>query len=75
MNVEFLQDKNSLNNSVAVEGLGIFATEVVLTAVIKKMKRGIEGGPSGAISEMMKAKGREIATVKTELVNQITHVL
>ena len=75
MNVEFLQDKNSLNNSVAVEGLGIFATEVVLTAVIKKMKRGIEGGPSGAISEMMKAEGREIATVKTEFVNQITHVL
>ena len=38
LNVEFLWDKNSLNNSAAVEGPAIFVTENIVTGAIKMMK-------------------------------------
>ena len=39
LNVEFLSDKNSLNNSAAVEGPAIFVTENIVTGAIKMMKQ------------------------------------
>ena len=38
LNVEFPWNKNSLNNSAAVEGPAIFVTENIVTEAIKKMK-------------------------------------
>ena len=49
LSIEFPWDKNSLNNSAAVEGPAIFVTENMVTDVIKKMKQGKLGGQSGAI--------------------------
>ena len=72
LNVEFLWDKNSLNNSAAVEGPAIFVTEDMVTDAIKKMKQGKAGEPSGLIVEMIKAEGREAVTVIWELANHDT---
>ena len=58
-NVEFPWDKNSLNDSTAVEGPAIFVTESIVTEVIKKMKQGKAGGPSGVIVEIIKPGGRD----------------
>ena len=54
LNAEFPWDKNFLDNSVAVEGPAIFVTENMVTDVIKKMKQGKAGEPSGVIVEMIK---------------------
>ena len=62
LNVEFSWDKNSLNNSAAVEDPAIFVTEDMVTDTIKKMKHGKAGGPSGVIV-------RETITAISELVN------
>ena len=59
LNVEFPWNKNSLNNSAAVEELAIFVTEDMVTDVIKKMKQRKAGRPSGAIVEMITADERE----------------
>ena len=71
LNVEFPWDKNSLNNSAAVEGPVIFVTENIVTDVINKMNQGKADGPLGVIVEMIKAGGREAITAISELVNQI----
>ena len=71
LNVEFPWDKNSLNNSVVVEGTPTFVTENFMTEVIKKMKLRKAGGPSGVIVEMIKAGRRETGTAISELVNLI----
>ena len=71
LNVEFPWDKNSLNNSVVVEGTPTFVTENIMTEVIKKMKLRKAGGPSGVIVEMIKAGRRETGTAISELVNLI----
>ena len=42
----------------------------MVTEVIKKMKQGKTGGPSGVIVEMIKAGGRETVTAISEHVNQ-----
>ena len=52
-------DKNSLNDSTAVEGPAIFVTESIVTEVIKKMKQGKARGKSGVIVEIIKAGGRD----------------
>lgn len=39
LNVEFPCDKNSLNNSAAVQGLGIFLGIEMVTDAIKKMEQ------------------------------------
>ena len=49
LNVDFPWDKNSLNNSAAVDGTAIFITEDIVTEAIKKMKQGKAGGPSRVI--------------------------
>lgn len=68
-NVEFPWNKNSLNNTEAVEGSAIFITEHMIAA-IKKIKQWKEGRPSGVIEEIVKARGREIGTAMTVLVNK-----
>ena len=73
LNVEFPWDKNSLNNSAAVEGPAIFVTENIVIEAIKKMKQGKGGGPSGIMVEMIKAGGKETVTVISELVNLIIY--
>ena len=72
-NVEFPWNKNSLNNSAAVEGPAIFITKNMVTDAIKNMKQGKAGGPSGVIVEMIKGGGRETVTAISELVNQIIY--
>ena len=71
LNVEFAWDKNSLNNSVAVEGPAIFITENMVTDAIKKMKQGKTGGPPRVMVEMIKAGGRDTGTVISELMNEM----
>ena len=44
-----------------------------MAEVIKKMKQGKAGGPSGRIVEMIKAGGRETVTAISELVNLIIY--
>ena len=73
LNVEFPWDKNSLNNSAAVEGPAIFVTEDMMIDAIKKMKQGKAGEPSGLIVAMIKAEGREAVTVIWELANHMIH--
>ena len=70
LNVEFAWDKNSLNNSVAVEGPAIFITENMVTDAIKMMKQGKTGGPPRVMVEMIKAGGRDTGTVISELMNE-----
>ena len=73
LNVEFLWDKNSLNNSAAVEGPAIFVTGNMMTDAIITMKQGKTGGPSGVIVEMIKTCGWETVTGISKLVNQIIY--
>ena len=63
-NVEFPWDKNSLNNSAAVEEAAIFVVENMVTDAIKKMKQRKAGGPSRVIVKMIKAGGKVTVTVK-----------
>ena len=41
-----------------------------MIAAIKKIKQWKEGRPSGVIEEIVKARGREIGTAMTALVNK-----
>ena len=61
-NVEFPWDKNSLNNSAAVEEAAIFVVENMVTDAIKKMKQRKAGGPSRVIVKMIKAGGKVTVT-------------
>ena len=70
INVDFPWDKNSLNNSAAVEGPATFVIENIVTEAIK-MKQVKARGPSGVIVEMIKAGGRETFYAISELVNLI----
>ena len=71
LNVRYPWDKNSRNNSAAVEEPAIFVTENILTDAIKKMKKGKAGGPSGVLAEMIKAGGIRTFTAISKLVNQM----
>lgn len=55
MNIEFPWGKNSINNTVAVDGPAIFVTEVLVTdAITKKQEKA--GGPSGVRVENILAR-------------------
>ena len=73
LNVEFPWDKNSLNNSAAVEGPAIFVTEDMVTDGIKKMKQGKAGGPPEVTVELIETCGRETVTAILDLLNQIIY--
>ena len=55
LNIEFPWGKNSINNTVAVDGPAIFVTEVLVTdAITKKQEKA--GGPSGVRVENILAR-------------------
>ena len=72
LNIEFPWGKNSINNTVAVDGPAIFVTEVLVTdAITKKQEKA--GGPSGVRVENILARERAIVTAITDFVKQIIH--
>lgn len=58
LNVDFSFDKNSINNTVAVEGPAMFGLDVKVTAVIRKMKHGKAVRQPSVIVEMIETGGR-----------------
>lgn len=71
MNEEFVWDKNCLQNGVPVSGPAEEISVAEVKSAIADTKQGKAAGPSGVISEMLKASGDEGAQWVTDLCNLI----
>ena len=71
MNTEFDWDRHTLSVEHPVSGPAVRVTEKMVEKAVSKMKNGKAAGPSGIVSEMVKAAGEVGLHMVTNLVNQI----
>ena len=71
LNSEFVWDESSLSAVEPVLGPSIQITEEMVSLAFRKMKSGKSAGPSGIVSEMLKASDDSVVPVLTRLINTI----
>ena len=71
LNVEFSWDKDSLVESDAISGPAECISKEEVRAAMAAMKVGKAGGPSGVVSEMLKAAGEDGVEWVTDLCNAV----
>ena len=71
LNTEFAWDMNSLFQGYTVTGVSRLINKVMVRESMSKMKNGIAAGPSGILSEVVKAVEEAGVDMITDLVNQI----
>ena len=71
LNTEFEWDRNTLSEEHPVSGPAVRVTKKMVEKAVSKMKNGKAAGPSGIVSEMVKAAGEVGIDMITNLVNQI----
>ena len=71
MNTEFAWDRNSLSQADTVSDIPCLSDKDMVRKSVSKIKKEKAAGPSGAVSEIVKAAGETEADMITDLINQI----
>ena len=71
LNTEFDWDRNSLSQVDPVSSAPILIDRSMVRKAVRKMKNGKAAGPSGIVSEMVKAAEEDSVDMISDLINQI----